>query len=800
MYEWRYKSGEAAPAFILAADARCITTNYYDDQIWELVPGRSEPPAVTIQTTYGLRVRDLRIYPRFGAGGNMVSDPAEFPGSLVIRQMGPAWIQALFEPLNGLKVQCDFYIAHTQALSGRILLTNTSEKVLPAQIELAAVLSPAGDGERMHPAEMGLARVLTGKSGGLYPLLFISGGARQGRGVFASLEQAAEIEPGESSTLRWVCTACDSPEKSLDLARKLALQNPDEILARLEMLDQGLLQIRTGNLAWNQALSRVQIKAYSLLQSPTDHLPNTSFVYTRRPDNGFSLRGDGTDYGPLWNGQTALAALYLSQFFLPSDPEIARGILENFFAARHAGGVDWKPGLGGQRSQFLATPLLASLAWDIYTVTEDLDFLTGIFPNLLEAFLAWFTPEQDRDGDGIPEWSNPLQTGLEDHPVFAHWLDGAPGLEISTVESPDLLSFLYQEGELLRRMAILVDQKAALNQIQPRLRALKKTVIHCWDGTLQIFNPRDRDTHLVSRSELLGAATGGGTISINRKFRHPVRLRVSILTAEGQTRRAEGSIRGTVAGFNPQKASGAESVEEALPAQRFRWRPGAGQSTSQAVFTAVDEVLVANIDPKDEVRVETVEHVVEDISGLLPVWAALPGEKQVQEMCSKALLNPDRFGRPHGIPNSALPAAETGHSTYNTISLPWNMLILRGLLAYGLRSEASVLLTRIMDTCTSIMAREGTFRRFYNADSGSGSGERGALEGLPPLGLFLEVLGVRVYSPRRVRITGENPFPWPVTVRYRGLTVMRQKAKTTVIFPDGQTTTVSGSGTYEVTL
>jgi hypothetical protein len=45
-----------------------------------------------------------------------------------------------------------------------------------------------------------------------------------------------------------------------------------------------------------------------------------------------------------------------------------------------------------------------------------------------------------------------------------------------------------------------------------------------------------------------------------------------------------------------------------------------------------------------------------------------------------------------------------------------------------------------------------------------------------------------------------NPYPWPVTVKYRGLTVLRQKEKTVVIFPDGQTVTVSDSARRIVSL
>ena len=66
-------------------------------------------------------------------------------------------------------------------------------------------------------------------------------------------------------------------------------------------------------------------------------------------------------------------------------------------------------------------------------------------------------------------------------------------------------------------------------------------------------------------------------------------------------------------------------------------------------------------------------------------------------------------------------------------------------------------------------------------------GEPNSLNGLPPLGLFLRILGVQIVSSTRVEIFGENPFPWPVTIKYRGLTILRGKVKTTIIFPDGQT-------------
>ena len=49
-------------------------------------------------------------------------------------------------------------------------------------------------------------------------------------------------------------------------------------------------------------------------------------------------------------------------------------------------------------------PILASLAWNLYCDMDDDDFLKEVFPKLLKFFWAWFSPMNDRDRDGIPEW------------------------------------------------------------------------------------------------------------------------------------------------------------------------------------------------------------------------------------------------------------------------------------------------------------------------------------------------------------------------------------------------------------
>src|SRR5258705_4115021 len=88
----------------------------------------------------------------------------------------------------------------------------------------------------------------------------------------------------------------------------------------------------------------------------------------------------------------------------------------------------------------------------------------------------------------------------------------------------------------------------------------------------------------------------------------------------------------------------------------------------------------------------------------------------------------------------------------------------------------------------------------YHAEKGTGIGERNALSGLAPVGLFLKILGVDILSATRVKLEGENPFPWDVTIQFKGLKVIRGEKKTEVILPNGKSVTVTDTESTIVSL
>jgi hypothetical protein len=117
---------------------------------------------------------------------------------------------------------------------------------------------------------------------------------------------------------------------------------------------------------------------------------------------------------------------------------------------------------------------------------------------------------------------------------------------------------------------------------------------------------------------------------------------------------------------------------------------------------------------------------------------------------------------------------------------------------YGYRAEAAELIHRLMQGILYCLKTEKAFREAYNPDQLEGLGDRDYLWGVAPVALFMHALGVRIVNPRKVYLSGRNPFPWPVTVRHKGLTIVRGLVDTTVTFPSGRSASLMDEAEHVV--
>jgi hypothetical protein len=782
MRDWSLAPGD--PLYLtIAADARLSTPDYFNDHIWELEIGSGEPPALSLRTSYGLRARSMRLFLRFTENGQSLTDPAAFYAPPRLRRFYPNFLALDFAPFENLSVSTEYWIPESHAAGGRVTLTNHSATTRQVRLELTGALAPL-DGQSLTPIQQQLVNVLAGQTGGLFPVVFMTGGPKPGPGPHPSLMLDVELGPGATRQFTFAQAAQDALQASFELARHTAARPWEAERARIELQDASqFVDIQTGDPDWDAALAFSQRAALGLFFQGNEQLPEASFVLARQPDHGFSRKGDGSDFPPAWNGQTVLETYYLASL-LPGAVEIAKGLVKNFLSTQNADGeVDNKPGLAGQRGKLLAAPLLAALAWKIHQASGDEAYLSEVFPSLNDFFETWLSPQHDPDRDGLPQWNHLLQTGFEDNPLFDVWHPWSRGVDISQVNSPALAAMLYHEAVCLASIAVIVGKAEKAVSYQARAQVFKSALEASWNKRAASYAYRDRETSLSYTGKILAQGKGSSSLKPKATFEQPVRLQIEIQTQAPVVKRPEVEIGEFIT----------KGEVELIEGHRFQWRSGGLVATSQRVYKRVGRIKVRGVDTDDTIIVRSVDLTAQDHTLLLPLWAGAPDLKRVKTLLKNSIREEGRFDRPFGIPALPdLPDPEA-QAVAMSVHMPWNHLIGEGLVAYGFRADAARLTGRLMSAVIQSLKQTRAFYQCYHAERGTGIGERNALNGLAPVGLFLQTLGLTIYSQRRIRLEGQNPFAWPVTVKYKGLTVVRNSDATVVTFPNGAMTTVKSS-------
>jgi hypothetical protein len=784
MRDWSLSLGD--PLYLsLAADARLCKPDYVNDHIWEVELGTTdaERSAVSLNTTFGLRARSMRLFLRFTENNLSVTDPNTFLTKPSLRRYYPNFLILDFVPLEALNVTAEYWVPDSHAVAGRVILTNKSNSIRQLKLEVCATLAPL-DGQSIIPTQQQLVNILAGQTGGIAPVIFMTGGPKHGPGPHSSLLLDLELGPGSTRQITFAEAALDTVAASFELARRSAARPWEAERARIEILDAAqVLDIRTSDTDWDAALAFSQKAAHGLFFSGNEHLPNPSFVTARHIDNGFSRKGDGADYAPAWNGQTPLDAYYISSI-LQGAPHVTKNLILNFlFTQNEDGEVDNKPGLAAQRGKIIAAPLLASLTWKYYQATQDEAFLAEVYPKLIKFFWAWFSSAHDRNRDGTPEWDHILQTGFDDNPIFDVWNPWSQGLDISLVHSPSLEAMLYREAKSIVKIA----QRLGRNEeetllILSQAEMLKASLVDGWNASQSFYSYRDRETGLVSTGRIIAKKKGNGNLRPKAEFERGVRLLIEVQTKSPAAKRPEVEIS--------EYVTKSKGESETILGHQFQWRTGGLVATTQKIFTRIGRISVTGLDEKDTVILKLIDTTGEDITLALPLWAGIPEEQQGNALIGRNLMTADRFDRPFGLPSLSVSPDPEADPVSMSVALPWNQLIGEGLLAYGFRAEATRLIAHLMNAVIQNLKQNRAFYQRYHAEKGTGIGERNSLQGFAPVGLFMQALGVTILSAAKVKLEGRNLFPWPVTIKYKGLTVVRGLEQTVVTFSNGESVIV----------
>lgn len=792
-------------ALPIAADARLSRTDYADDQVWEFVVGTQDSPALTLQTHYGGRVGLASLVPMWLLEGRVIYQAQAYARPPAITAFAPGYVRAEANLTPVLALTAEHWTMESHAVGVRYTLTNTGKQEIALRLDLFGQVALGGRPLKLavvtltdKRAALSLGHIGSADGGVegthvLRPAVMLEQGGAQfvagtpGNKTSPKIGQNVTVPPGASVTLRWVHAGLNDLRDSLALVDTWLERDWGDYFRQIELAAQAIPSIETGQPDWDAI---VTLSYHHLVQSilkPGISLPYASFVATRQPGHGYSPTGDGSDHERSWSGQSPQLAYPVAQAMASIDAHIAQGIILNYLAVQTDDGfIDARPGMAGQRSGVAAMPMLAQLAWNVYSITNDQTFLSEVTPKLVRFFAYWV----NRGGEQLPSWDEERQTGYLYFPTFgtgSHWAQNA---DIRAVIGPDMAAYLHGEASALRVMAHALGDAEAEAQMSDHVSRLQAQLAGLWESDQKRFVYRDRETGAFTRPiTLLHEARADEEHFIAQKLPTPARLIVWVTGGTNKTPR----MSLTLNGVDPE----GKPITETVSPPEFGWYRGYGAYTTRQIYSQLDRVHVTGLSRVYKLDVHTLDTSRTDINMLLPLRTDLGAVER--GALTELATNEAAFYRPNGI--SMVPPTDEAFDPSNQNGSGgvwpfWSALVAEGLWTSGQPEIAVDIVKRMLTALAGAYATDGQFHEFYHSDMARGLGEGGHLGGIAPLYLLNRVLGVVIPSSTRVWVEGRFAWGTPVTVRQHGVAVTRLDTGTTIAFPSGHVVEVSADAAW----
>ena len=782
--------------FHMAADARLCRTNYADDQAWSLDFGSRGRAALALQTQFGGRAGLASIVPIWQTQERRVYELQDYWHAPIVTHFAPNFMRVRAEIAPWLELVARYWVMESTVAGGEFAIENHSEEDKELRLELFGHVVINGRNQQLNVLTLGdysLALHL-GQIGNINPVLTLEGASIEiygGRISSPKLGRDLLLPAGETTRVPFVIAGLPDMRDSVSVAMNWMSRPWEDYFERINRAAAAVPKISTGNDDWDTLIELSYNLLLKSFMSANDGLPHASIVANRRDNRGWSRRGDGSDHIRAWSGQDPTLAYLAAAAVATIEPQFAKGILLNYLATQDESGfVDRQPGLAGQRQGLLMMPLLARLAWIIYQVTEDREFIADIMPRLLLFFDRWL--QEDDDADGVPEWRSERQMGYIAFPTFGRGQGWAQGAEVAQMETPDLLTYLISEANALCHLARVTENKPVESQLTARLHQLQDSLESLWDGNRYIY--RDRDTHLSGPStELLYGGAGDQLHVIERDLPQPGRIAVRVVGGVSQVPRIQMRLTG-------KDLEGVDCVIEA-DADEFDWRNRQGVYTTKPL-SYLASIEVIGLSRVYKVYARTIDSSRLDINHLIPLWNGTLSEERAEALAQMA-MDEEQFLCPNGITmvsqkdNDFDPSNARGGGG---IWMFWLALIGEGLLKAGYRKEATRLIKRVMTSLCKVLERDGKLSQFYHAVERKGFGEEQHLGGIVPLKLLTDVIGVQIVSPAKVLVGGAFSWEAPIRVEQHGVIVCRDADKIDITFPSGHKATLAADVEWQAVL
>ncbi|MCX6053566.1 MAG: hypothetical protein NTZ74_01370 [Chloroflexi bacterium] len=747
---------------ILAADFRFSEINPDDDQIWLLSSAQGEPPALALQTTYGLRAVGMRVFPRFTINQDSISDPHAFSIRPGVDFSAPNFASLHYRPIASLEVHQKIWIPNSQNVVGQITLTNSESALLTVAMEWVVVLQPLHSGSPMSAAQISVNTVLAGQSQHLFPVFYLTGGPRADRSAFPSLHLDMVFSSHATRQFTWALSSLASTEASFFNARKLSAYSLENEQIKLQMNRKGqTIDFHFEEEKWDQVLSQSQDRCFQLLMPPFREFKHPSYVIDRSPDLGYSPAEKGFGRGI----QTTTELWEITQCLLPARADLVQDMLQNFIDHQEDNGrIDAQLSWEGKSTGLPGFPLLGAIVEQIYPYFEDRAWLSRIYPSLVRSVQIWFTPEFDQDQDGFPEWRHFVQTGLSEIPHPDLELRNKLEVLVHSSEWPSLVALLWKECESLTRIGNWLMDDTFSADLEIRMDSLKKCFQECQDPALGRISLRDRTTHLLSRGKVVGSFRQNGRFERTVILKNPGRIYCQIEYKDGVIHPLECQIKGMRDHHN---------LSVTFSGKQFHQQEGTGTLVSEQLFSGIHEITISGMEKGDRAVIGLPDHSIKDPLMLATLWSGILSQTEAEQLIA-------HYDQDPAIVHSDLPLF---------LKIMW----IEGARRYGYGEKAAscyrewFLNPQSTPTPQSgkhqISDKPMTFSSLYD---------------LIPLSPLLKLLGIEKWSDSEILLTNSKVFFPQVNVQLRKIKIALEPKGTRVSSITGEDLLIEKPGPHRI--
>lgn len=767
----------APNAFVLVPDGAFSKEQLVKDQVWILNLDSTDPQPFYLSTTYGLRAKSMRVFPNIIIENQRISEPENFSSLPRVISYSPSSVQITAEYQNNIEFLFTFFFLEPEIVTGTVQIKNSRKIATTIILQLAVNLVPMGKGQPSHPDKSGINQFLTGKTDQLEPVLFMTGGPTAINNPFPALSIQLNAEPGVTQELSWALVSKEKKLHSFEKAKQVITSGWQEAFKQHKMdHEERTIGIKTGNQDWDAAflLSQVNLNTHILKYKQESDSPH--FIKVRLPDH--SSIPD--------NHETAPAALsnlefnHLCQVMLPAQPDIAIHLLEKQIASQverlenKAYEMDFRNGYSRK-----CCPMLGSILLEIYEITNDDDILERHFSDLDLLFKSWVIDPTTKTEKKALHWDDPCQLQI-DSGLFSFdiWDSYCKGLDIKKAESPALYAMLFREAKALQKISKILGERSQQRFYNHWQKKCHQHLENCWDEDAILWGYKDIETHQSPPRVLFHEGYTLTDITINQTLTKPQRLQIRIYSSDEHTRAC--TIR--IMGISPE----GQPLQEIFKSPGIFWANGRAHLITEYLYGEVESISFEGLDPKDKFVFETADYSQTDITCFLPLWANAGNETHLQKT-SQALMDSQNYELTFGIPETWESQNPLPEGLPIRVNLLWNSLILEGLLNQGQSSQAAELFTNLMWAINQGLKDYDGFFSLFDNKNGLPVGQCNAITGLVPVQLFLKIAGIKLLSPTRVALWGINPFPWPIEIQWKGLSLWKEKEHTKITFPNGKT-------------